>query len=200
LTHSQQECEAVYASFDELSADNRTKLVQAAATEAAVRKSLPASRFVHLAAHGCVDYRNDNLFGALVFAPGDDPGDLQNDGILQLADIYSLNLSNCELAVLSACQTYVGPERPLEAGTSMARAFLEQGARRVVCSQWGTDDEATTIFMKVFFDSIRRARQAGDDVDYALALHEAKRVLRDESDHRRSMPRYWSPFVLVGAP
>jgi len=33
----------------------------------------------------------------------------------------------------------VGPERPLEAGTSMARAFLEQGAKRVVCSQWSSE-------------------------------------------------------------
>jgi CHAT domain-containing protein len=198
LSNSQEECRAVYASFDDLPAEQRTRLEQAAATEHAVRQSLPASRFVHLAAHGCVDYRNDNLLGALVFAPGADPADPQNDGILQLRDIYGLNLSHCELAVLSACQTYVGPERPLEAGTSMARAFLEQGARRVVCSQWGTDDAATTAFMTVFFDAIRHARQAGRQVDYALALHEAKRALRDDSD-RRSLPRFWAPFILVGA-
>ncbi|MEX2308947.1 MAG: CHAT domain-containing protein [Pirellulales bacterium] len=199
LTHSEQECESVYASFDELSADNRTKLMGAAATEAAVRQFIPSSRFIHLAAHGCVDYQNDNLQGALVFAPGDNPNAAENDGILQLRDIYGLDLSGCELAVLSACQTYVGPERPLEAGTSMARAFLEQGARRVVCSQWSTDDRATTDFMKAFFSSIREARQAGAEIDYSEALHKAKQVIRNDPD-RRSLPRYWAPFILVGAP
>jgi CHAT domain-containing protein len=198
LVHSEEECESVYASFDELPAANRIKLVETAATEAAVREHIGTSRFIHIAAHGCVDYRNDNLYGALVFAPGDAPSDSQNDGLMQLREIYGLDLSRCELAVLSACQTYAGPERPLEAGTSMARAFLEQGARRVVCSQWSTDDQATTDFMKAFFNSIRSTRQAGRDVDYAQALHDAKRALRRDSK-RGSLPKYWSPFVLVGA-
>jgi CHAT domain-containing protein len=199
LTHSADECESVYASFDDTTPGTRIKLTQTDATEAAVRQHLAASQFVHLAAHGCVDYENDNLFGALVFTPGSDPADPRNDGLLQLADIYSLDLSRCELAVLSACQTYVGPERPLEAGTSMARAFLEQGARRVVCSQWATDDEATTKLMSAFFAEIRQARQAGRDVDYALALHAAKRAVRADPA-RGAMPKFWSPFVLVGAP
>jgi CHAT domain-containing protein len=198
LVHSEAECESVYASFDELPAANRIKLVNAAATEAAVREHIATSRFIHIAAHGCVDYRNDNLFGALVFAPGDASNNSQNDGLMQLREIYGLDLSRCELAVLSACQTYAGPERPLEAGTSMARAFLEQGARRVVCSQWSTDDQATTDFMKAFFQAIRSARHAGRDVDYAQALHDAKRSLRGDSN-RGSLPKYWSPFVLVGA-
>jgi CHAT domain-containing protein len=199
LAHSAEECKSVFASFGGAAHADRILLLQDAATEAAVRQHIGASHFVHLAAHGCVDYQNDNLFGALVFTPGDQ-SDPQNDGLLQLRDIYGLNLSRCELAVLSACQTYIGPERPLEAGTSMARAFLEQGAKRVVCSQWGTDDQATTQFMKVFFDSIRRARQSGQEIDYALALHEAKLTLRGDETGRGSLPKYWSPFVLVGAP
>ncbi len=198
LTHSEEECDSVYASFDNLPAASRTKLVQAAATEAAVRQHIGASRFVHIAAHGCVDYQNDNLFGALVFTPGKDVNDSQNDGLLQLREIYALNLSHCDLAVLSACQTYVGSERPLEAGTSMARAFLEQGARRVVCSQWSTDDRATTDLMKSFFNAIRYARQAGAEIDYAAALHRAKRAIRNDPE-RGSIPKYWAPFVLVGA-
>jgi CHAT domain-containing protein len=200
LAHSDLECQSVYASFGGPSAVHRLMLLKDAATEAAVRKHIGASNFVHLATHGCVDYQNDNLYGALIFAPGSNPADSNDDGLLQLRDIYGLNLAQCELAVLSACQTYVGPERPLEAGTSMARAFLEQGAKRVVCSQWSTDDLATTEFMKTFFKSIRRARQAGHDVDYARALHEAKQALRNDETGRGSQPKYWSPFVLVGAP
>jgi CHAT domain-containing protein len=198
LVHAEEECDSVYASFEESPAATRTKLVQAAATEAAVRQHIGASRFIHIAAHGCVDYQNDNLFGALVFTPGAEVNNSQNDGLLQLREIYALNFSTCELAVLSACQTYVGPQRPLEAGTSMARAFLEQGAKRVVCSQWSTDDRATTELMKSFFDAIQAARSAGEEIDYAAALQVAKRAIR-QNPERASSPKYWAPFVLVGA-
>jgi hypothetical protein len=186
-------------SFNGLPESGRTTLLHTAATEAEVRKHISNARLVHIAAHGCVDYQNDNLFGALVLSPGSDTSDAQNDGLLQLREIYSLNLSSCELAVLSACQTYVGPERPLEAGTSMARAFLEQGAQRVICSQWSTDDRATTDLMKSFFDSLQSARRDGKPVDYAAALHDAKLSLRRDFE-RGSMPKYWAAFVLVGAP
>jgi CHAT domain-containing protein len=199
LIHSEEECESVYASFDDLPAGKRIKLVQAAATEEAVRKYISNSRYIHIAAHGCVDYQNDNLFGALVLTPGKDTHDPQNDGLLHLQEIYALNLSGCELAVLSACQTYVGAQRPLEAGNSMARAFLEQGARRVVCSQWSTDDRTTTELMKSFFETIRSARHSGGTIDYAAALHQAELAIRHDPE-RGSFPKYWAPFVLVGAP
>jgi CHAT domain-containing protein len=198
LAHAEEECDSVYASFEESPSAIRTKLVQAEATETAVRQHIGASRFIHIAAHGCVDYQNDNLFGALVFTPGTEANDPDNDGLLQLREIYTLNFSTCELAVLSACQTYVGPQRPLEAGTSMARAFLEQGAKRVVCSQWSTDDRATTELMKSFFDAIQAARSAGKEIDYAAALQVAKRAIR-QNPERAASPKYWAPFVLVGA-
>ncbi|HEX4412861.1 MAG TPA: CHAT domain-containing protein, partial [Lacipirellulaceae bacterium] len=199
LTHSEDESNAVYASFNESPPNGRTRLLQAAATEAEVRKHISNAQLVHIAAHGCVDYQNDNLCGGLVLTPGSDPKDTLNDGLLQLREIYSLDLSHCDLAVLSACQTFVGPERPLEAGTSMARAFLEQGARRVICSQWSTDDRATTDLMKTFFDALQSARREGKAIDYAAALHDAKLALRRDSE-RGSMPKYWAAFVLVGAP
>lgn len=199
LTHSEDESNAVFASFSELPPTGRTRLLQAAATEAEVRKHISNAQLIHIAAHGCVDYQNDNLCGGLVLTPGSDPKDTLNDGLLQLREIYSLDLSHCDLAVLSACQTFVGPERPLEAGTSMARAFLEQGARRVICSQWSTDDRATTDLMKSFFDALQSARREGKAIDYAAALHDAKVALRRDSE-RGSMPKYWAAFVLVGAP
>jgi CHAT domain-containing protein len=197
LASSEQECDSIYNSFSELPAEHRTRLVQASATEAAVRKHICDSRVVHIAAHGCVDYQNDNLFGALVFAPGADANDPRDDGLMQLREIYALDLHHCDLAVLSACQTYVGAERPLEAGTSMARAFLEQGASRVVCSQWSTDDRATTILMKSFFDDLRIARQSGKEIDYDAALLNAKRALRQDPE-LGVLPKYWASFVLVG--
>src|SRR5262249_10172715 len=59
-----------------------------------------------------------------------------NDGFLALYEIYPLPLADCELAVLSACQTNVGPQHPLEAGVTLASGFLAAGGRRGVASHW----------------------------------------------------------------
>lgn len=198
LHYSEHECEAVYASFDD-PVWTRTKLLQADATEANVRSHIERSRYVHIAAHGFVDHDEDNLIGALVLSPNMGSSSTEDDGLLQLQEIYGLDLSRCDLAVLSACQTYVGAHRPLEAGMSMARAFLEQGARRVMCSHWNVDDEASAELIENFFHFVQSAQQDGGQVDYAEALYTAKRKLR-EDPRWRSRPIYWSPFVLVGCP
>jgi CHAT domain-containing protein len=143
-------------------------------------------------------FQRDNLYGALLLTPGPTADQTDNDGLLQLREIYTLDLSRCQLAVLSACETNVGPERPLEAGMSMARAFIEQGAKRVVCSQWSVDEVATAELIKAFFDQFRTARAAGQPDDYAESLTAAKKTLR-EDPRWKAKPGYWSALVLVGA-
>jgi CHAT domain-containing protein len=198
LHYTGEECDAVYASFAE-AAWNRTKLLQADATEANVRSQIELCRVVHIAAHGFVDHGEDNLIGALVLSPNEHLDASEDDGLLQLREIYTLDFSHCDLAVLSACETYVGADRPLEAGMSMARAFLEQGAQRVVCSHWNVDDEASAKLIKYFFQFIHAAEKNDQEMDYAAALYAAKKALRGDPRWRNN-PKYWSPFVLVGAP
>jgi CHAT domain-containing protein len=90
---------------------------------------------VHIAAHGSADKRFGNQFGALSVTPPP-PGQESptNDGFLCLHEIYRLPLRDCRLVVLSACETAVGPKRPLEAGVTLGSGFLEAEARRVVAS------------------------------------------------------------------
>jgi CHAT domain-containing protein len=197
LMHAQDECDAVYTDYDVVPDARRIKLLQADATEKKVRQYIEHSRIVHIAAHGCVNHVEDNLYGALVFARPEHVTIRDNDGLLQLREIYKLDLSHCDLAVLSACQTNVGAARPLEAGMSMARAFLEQGARSVICSQWSVDDEASAELMKKFFARTAADGQSSVEQDYARALWAAKRAIRNSPKWKAS-PRYWSPFVLVG--
>ena len=49
--------------------------------------------------------------------------------------------------MLSACETNVGPQLPLEAGVTLASGFLAAGARRVVASHWSGDDRSTAELM-----------------------------------------------------
>jgi CHAT domain-containing protein/tetratricopeptide (TPR) repeat protein len=175
-----------------------TALEEAKATEGAVRAAVAGKRMIHLAAHGFADERFGNLFGALAFTPPP-PGraGAEDDGFLSLHEIYRLPLQECELAVLSACVTNVGPQPPMEAGVTLAGAFLAAGARRVVASHWSVDDESTATLMEAFFAEVTTASRQGDPVLYAQALQKARRKVRETP--KWSAPFFWAPFVLVGS-
>jgi CHAT domain-containing protein len=96
--------------------------------------------------------------------------------------------------VLSACSTNVGPPRPLEAGVTLAGAFLTAGARRVVASHWSVDDRSTADLMAAFFRDITAAAGKNEKIAYAAALRRAQRQVRDQ----QPAPFYWAPFVLIG--
>ena len=120
-----------------------------------------------------------------------------DDGFLYLHEIYRLPLEECELAVLSACSTNVGPQRPLEAGVTLAGGFLASGARGVLASHWGVDDEATAELMTAFFRKVTDDAKAGRPVRYAQALQQARQQVRNRKA-AWSTPYFWAPFVLVG--
>jgi CHAT domain-containing protein/tetratricopeptide (TPR) repeat protein len=186
------ECRRATAAFG---ADRSVLLVGEQATEAGVRASIQGRRFVHLAAHGLVDEQTDNLFGAIALSPSAD-FTADDDGFLTLHEIYALNLGTCELAALSACQTNVGGDRPLEAGSTLARAFLAAGARRVVCSQWNVDDEAGSELVATLWEEIAATQKRGEPVHYAKALRNAQRRIRQRPEYQSAY--YWAPFVLIG--
>ena len=123
-------------------------------------------------------------------------GTAENDGFWSLHEIYTLRLPDCELAVLSACETNVGPQKPLEGGVTLAGGFLAAGARRVVASHWSVSDPSTADLMAAFFKEVT-AVKPGQPVFYAAALQTAQRRVRQQE--RWAAPFYWAPFVLVGA-
>jgi CHAT domain-containing protein len=175
-----------------------TVLEGAAATEGAVVEAVAGKRIIHLAAHGFADEHLGNLFGAIALTPptaGKETA--EEDGFLSLHEIYHLPLADCDLAVLSACETNVGPQQPLEAGVTLASGFLSAGARRVVASHWSVDDESTAALMEAFFGTVTAAANKGEPVDYARALCEARKKLRQQAD--TAAPFFWAPFVLLGA-
>jgi CHAT domain-containing protein len=101
--------------------------------------------------------------------------------------------------VLSACVTHVGPQPPLEAGVTLASAFLTAGARRVVASQWSVADESTAVLMETFFQEVTAAARKGEPIPYARALQKARQQVRRQHKHWDA-PFFWAPFVLLGTP
>ncbi|TWU12907.1 CHAT domain protein [Symmachiella macrocystis] len=167
------------------------------ATETNVLAALPGQRYLHFAAHAFVDQQHGNLLGGILLTPPHNASDAkQSDGVLALNEIYTLKLNQCELAVLSACETNVGPDGTMEAGFSLARAFFKAGARRVVASHWTVEDESTSELVGEFFEEMANQSKSDQPVNYAKALQTARRRVRNNS--RWSHPFFWAPFVLIG--
>lgn len=178
-------------------AERTVALAGGEATEAKVVAALTGKRFVHLAAHGFADEAFGNAFAAVALTPpprgAEEPG---NDGFLTLHEISRLRLTGCELTVLSACVTNVGPQRPMEAGVTLAGAFLGAGSRGVMASCWSVDDRATAELMAAFFGAIRPA--AGKGVPHPEAMKQARLAVRSKPGWEA--PFYWAPFVYLGPP
>jgi CHAT domain-containing protein len=198
LRYSAKEVEEVAAAF--AARDMRTlKLLGTEATKANFRRQAAGRRVIHLACHGWADQSYGNFFGALALSPGPKPDDPNDNGFLTLSEIYPLDLKSCDLAILSACETNMGPEQEGEGVWSLARGFLVAGARRVVASNWVVDDEAAAVLVANFCQAIASGQgQSGSDPDYALALHKAKQTIR--KNPRWQDPHFWAPFLLIGPP
>ena len=175
-----------------------TALTGPAATEKAVVTAMRGKQVIHIAAHGFADDRFGNLFGALALTPPAKVTTSDDDGFLSLHEIYQLPLEGCELAVLSACQTNVGPQQPLESGVTLANGFLAAGARRVVASHWSVDDLSTAQLMETFFQELTTTYNRDHTIAAAEALKAARMRVRNEP--RWASPFYWGPFVVMGAP
>ncbi len=174
-------------------------LRRSSATEARVRSEIEGRKLLHISCHGLMDQAHGNLFGGLALTAGEDSQEFSDDGFLTLAEIYQLNLDACELAILSACDTNVGPEQRGEGAWALSRGFLVAGSRRVVASNWLVDDQAAASLISYFCSIIAKAEAAGETPDYAEALWKAKRWVRNHPDHPEwKHPYYWGTFVLVG--
>jgi CHAT domain-containing protein/tetratricopeptide (TPR) repeat protein len=188
---------AILAVFGDVRARGEVLALQGTrADERSVRAALAGKRILHIATHGIVDERRNELFAALALAAS--PGgsaESDGDGLLQLFEIYQLDL-DADLAVLSACSTHAGPEVEGEGVFALSRGFLIAGARRVVASLWQVNDRATAVLMGELFRGLGGEERAGRRPRYAEALRAAKAAVRARPEW--SDPYYWAPFTLSG--
>jgi len=119
-------------------------------------------------------------------------------GLITAEEISTLDLSGCELAVLSACDTNVGERRAGQGVASLQKALHMAGARTVITSLWKVPDEATRELMLDFYRRIWIEKKPK-----GVALWEAKTRIRDAKDER-GKPLYttrdWAAWVLTGDP
>jgi CHAT domain-containing protein/Tfp pilus assembly protein PilF len=162
-------------------------LIGEAATEGAVWEQASQAKILHLAAHGNYN-RANSLYSTVALAPSGN--DENNNGRLEVWEVYGLDLSNADLVVLSACETQLGELSAGDEVVGLTRAFIFAGAPSVVASLWTVDDEATALLMERFYTHLRHG------MGKAEALRQAQ--LETMAVEGYANPYYWAAFTLVG--
>jgi tetratricopeptide (TPR) repeat protein len=146
-------------------------------------------RLLHLATHGRVDWQAPAR-SALVLAQDRLPGPREAleaaragrtapDGHLRVSAVLARWRLDCDLVVLSACESGLGKSAGGEGLLGFAQAFLQKGARGVVLSRWKVDDTATALLMLRFYENLLGKRDGlKKPLGRAAALQEARSWLR----------------------
>lgn len=153
------------------------------------KKEASNFQIIHLAIHGFSD-TTAAINSHLQFQADEDGND---DGKLYAHELYSLNLENLELAVLSACETGLGKQYRGEGVFSMARGFAYAGCPTTIMSLWKTNDAQTAELMQSFYIYLNKGHEVSN------ALRRAKLEYIKNHDTRFSNPYYWAGFVSMGS-
>ncbi|PHN05317.1 hypothetical protein CRP01_17530 [Flavilitoribacter nigricans DSM 23189 = NBRC 102662] len=94
-----------------------------------------------------------------------------------------------ELVVLSSCQTAYGPNQAGEGTYSLARSFIQSGAKAVISSLWNIEQSAANQLVHHLYTELPTATTPAE------ALHRAKLKLLDESADFFLDPRYWAALI-----
>ena len=150
-------------------------LLEDKATVEMVRELSSRCTLLHLATHGL--FRADApMFSALRLA----------DGWLTANALEDWELSNVELAVLSACETGALISRGSDL-LGLVRGFFRAGAKQLVVARWMVDDASTAQLMERFYVALRSGCCP------TVALRQAQTAMLEERLH----PFHWSGFMVL---
>jgi len=142
-------------------------LVGGKATKEATSSALTGSNpfnYVHFSCHGGFNPASP-LESALLLA---------EDKNLTLGEIFALNLNQCRLVTLSACETGLTNILSLsDEYISLPSGFLYAGSPSVVSSLWTVSDLSTAFLMIKFYENLQ------NPTSVAVALQQAQLWLRD---------------------
>ena len=158
---------------------------RAGATETRARLQSNTPDVIHFASHGEFNERQPMQSGLLLSKDG------QNDGRLQVHELFGLNLKNANLVTLSACQTALAK---IESGDDMiglSRGFIYAGTPALLASLWDVEDNATATLMEEFYTNWLQKKMTRPE-----ALRQAQLTVKNNP--RTSDPFYWAAFEMIG--
>lgn len=113
------------------------------------------------------------------------------NGRMTAEELATLDMTNCELAVLLACETNFGFRRAGQGIQSLQTALYAAGAPIAITSLWKVTDPSTARLFKLCFTKLW-----GEGLGKAEALWQAKMAMRKEGYSLID----WAGWVLTGDP
>ena len=170
LTYASLQVQTIRQHFD-----SAQVLIETAATKAALindnnyAKQLRSTHCLHFACHG--DFNEKSPLESYL--------KLANNELLSLGEIFSLDINQCRLVTLSACETGLTDHTSIsDEYIGLPSGFLFAGSPSVVSSLWKVDELATAFLMIKFYENLRKGAK-GEAGNVAIALKDAKIWLRD---------------------
>ena len=149
---------------------------------------------IHIATHGAYNApekatdAESMQYSLLAFA-GANLYEDTHDGIVTAAEIAKMNLRQCELAVLSACETGLGKLGD-DGVFGLQRGFKNAGVHTLLMSLKEVHDQATADLMVSFYTHLSEGMTKRE------ALIRAQQDIRAKG-HKES--KYWAAFILLDA-
>jgi CHAT domain-containing protein len=101
------------------------------------------------------------------------------DGHLTLGEIFALDLNQCRLVILSACETGMTDFNSIsDEYIGLPSGFLFAGSPSVVSTLWEVDQLSAAFLMIEFYENLRKYKQL-EEGDIAIALNLSQKRLRD---------------------
>ena len=126
------------------------------------------------------------LAGAKNYWGKSNPNNTIENGILTASEISNLDLSACQLVVLSACETGLGEVKGSEGVFGLQRAFKMAGVKNIIMSLWKVPDTQTAELFDIFYSECFAGK----------SIHEAFQSAQTKMKAKYS-PYYWAGFVLL---
>jgi CHAT domain-containing protein len=156
-------------------------LVDQNATTGRVLAALPQATWAHFACHASTDFVIPSNGGLHLY-----------DATLTLPDISRLQLTDAELAYLSACSTANRGIRHTDESINLASAFQLAGFKHVIATLWPLNDNIAATAARSFYRELPSSASADEA---SISVHNVITQLRtDYPDH----PDLWAGMVHSG--
>lgn len=179
LGYAEVEGKAISALFPQSELYSREK-----ATETLVKRRASDFNILHLATHGEFNERQPLQSGLLLARDG------ENDGQLQVHEIFGMDLRQASLVTLSACETALSRVQGGDDLVGLSRGFIYAGTPSLLATLWKVDDPATARLMESFYRNWQQGMSKPE------ALRQAQLALKRLPQYQH--PYYWAPFVMIG--
>jgi CHAT domain-containing protein/tetratricopeptide (TPR) repeat protein len=184
LPFTAEEARRILAQFSHAQVDELTGLQ--ATRGRALALDWSQYRYIHIAAHAIADGQVPQL-SAVILGAYNAQGDAVEEAV-RVSDL-SLQTLTSDVAVLSACDTAVGPQVASEGPVGLESTLLARGARAVVASLWPVSDETSAELMTDFYRHLVQ-----DSMNAPAALGGAMRTVM--ARERSADPALWATFQV----